>query len=286
MRERGFVGWLVLGAILLLVLNLPEPISRQTKASMREGLSPLQGLVSTIGRRFSRAAASIRGIGELATDHQEMFTELTRLQILNQEFKHLERENSELREQLQFTQRTDLALIPAEVIGRDISGWWQTIRLGKGAAERVGLNKAVITPYGLVGRTIDVSVRNSDVLLLSDPSCKVSAQIHRSKATGVLYGQGPSWKGRVICRMDFINKNAAVRVGDEILTSGMGGIFPAGLLIGHVVEVEQDASGLFQHADVLPATDLSALEVVFVLSEEDPLETLFNRRSVAQGEVP
>jgi rod shape-determining protein MreC len=267
MRERSFVVWVVLGAVLLAVLNLPNHVSRQAKAALRESIAPLQNAVSGFGRKVRESFRSVRGIGDAISENRKMTAELVRLRNEVHDLQALERENVQLRSQLQFFQGSERRLIPCEIIARDITGWWQTIRLGKGTGDGIAPNMAVVSSDGLVGKTVDVSARTCDVLLISDPGCKVSAQIARTGAFGVIEGTGPSGSGQVVCRMRFINKNIPVQAGDEVVTSGLGGIFPKGLLVGYVDKVFTDETGLFQQADVIPKADLGVLAYAFVVSE-------------------
>jgi rod shape-determining protein MreC len=143
---------------------------------------------------------------------------------------------------------------------------------------------AVVTPDGLVGKTVDVSLRTADVLLLSDPNCKVSARIARTGTFGLVSGTGPARDGAMLCRMEFINKDVPIRAGDQVLTSGLGGVFPPGLLVGYVDAVDLDESGLYQRADVVPRADLGRLTYVFVVfEEEDPIEEWLRKRDLSRG---
>jgi rod shape-determining protein MreC len=272
--------------LLLVVLNLPERVSDQAKSSVREGLAPLQEAVSGTGHRLREGVESLRGIGDLVSENRTMAGELVRLRNEARRLETLEQENIRLRQQLRFVESGARDLIPCEVIARDISGWWQTIRLQKGSADGVERNMAVVTTEGLVGRTVAVSPRTADVLLLSDPGCRVSAQIARMGVFGVLTGRGTSWKGQVSCVMDFINKNTPVRPGDEVVTSGLGGVFPKGLLVGYVDRVERDESDLYQRAYIIPKADLASLNYVFVVAQRsDPIvEMLRTRGMPGEGE--
>jgi len=278
MRDRGFVLWVVLAAVLLTVLNLPGPVSREAKAIFREGVVPLQRALSTFSRKISHGFTSVRGIGDLVDQNQLMSAELVHLRNEVRDLQLLETENCELRKQLQFIERSPRKLISCEVIARDISGWWQTIRLSKGASEGVAPDMAVVTLDGLIGKIISGSSRTADVLLISDPSCKVSAQIVRTGSFGVLRGTGGSGSRRPVCAMEFINKNLTIQEGDEVVTSGLGGVFPKGLLIGYVERIYPDDTGLFQRADVLPKADLDVLDYVFVVAEEgDEIEAYLQK---------
>jgi rod shape-determining protein MreC len=268
MRDRSIVLWVILGAVLLVVLNLPGAVSGQVKAVLREGISPLQGALSGCSRWVRESVRSVRGIGGLMRENQQMSAELVRLRNEVRDLQGLSQDNAELREQLQFVAQAKRRLTPCEVIARDITGWWETIRLSKGSSDGVSMDMAVITSEGLIGKTVDVSSRTCDVLLISDPVCKVSARIARTGAFGVVSGIGPARSGQAACRMEFINKNVPVLPGDEVVASGLGGIFPKGLLIGCVEKITMDETGLFQRADIIPKADLGMLTYVFVVAEQ------------------
>jgi rod shape-determining protein MreC len=268
MRDRSILLWVVLGAVFLVVLNLPDVVSSQAKAMLREGISPLQGALSGFSRWVRESVRSVRGIGGLMRENQQMSAELVRLRNEVRDLQALLQDNAELREQLRFIGQAKRQLTPCEVIARDITGWWETIRLSKGSSDGVSMDMAVITSEGLIGKTVDVSSRTCDVLLISDPVCKVSARIARTGAFGVVEGKGPARSGQAACQMEYINKNVPVLPGDEVVTSGLGGIFPKGLLIGYVDKIYADETGLFQRADIIPKADLGMLTYVFVVAEK------------------
>lgn len=216
-----------------------------------------------------------------------MSAELIHLRNEARDLRLLENENIELRRQLDFVRRTPRKLIPCEVIARDISGWWHTIRLNRGSGDGLVSPMAVMTMDGLVGRTVDVSLRTADVLLISDPSCKVSARIVRTGSFGLVSGTGETGAGRVLCTMEFMNKNVPILEGDEVVTSGLGGVFPTGLLIGYVEKVYRDKTGLFQRADVVPKADLGVLNYVFAVADEGgEIDEYLRRKPLSGGSNP
>ncbi len=276
--------WLILGAALLVALNMPETWSLRGKMAVREFLAPLQQLVSGVGYAARNWVLAVRNLGELAADNRRMAAELTRLRSEMRYLAALEHENVALRRQLQFWHRSERELIPAEVIGREISGWWQVVRVGQGFAAGVETDRAVVTPDGLVGHTLNVSVGTADVRLLSDPACNVSAWLPRADAHGVVAGRGLSPRGLPLLHMRFINKDRAIRAGDEVITSGLGGTYPAGLLIGHVESVTADPRGLYQSAEIAPAADIGRLTFCFIVAESrDPAAALLRQRTRAGG---
>ena len=134
---------------------------------------------------------------------------------------------------------------------------------------------AAVTKEGLVGKVASASARTCEVLLLTDPSCRVSCRIPRTGGFGILAGTGVPLRGEATlemlcaagpCRLDFVSREQRLLEGYEVVTSGHGGVFPEGLLVGHVARTGVDPSGLYQQADVQPAAPLHALRHVFVVT--------------------
>lgn len=270
MRQRNLTVWLGLLALLLAVLNLPPAASLRIKNLVRETIAPLQETATRMLRGLREGLASVRGLGGLVEENQRLSREVVSLLAQQRENKVLQRENEDLRRQLGFQARAAGGLVAGEVIARSRDGWWTTLRINKGGLDGLQPEQAVITMDGLVGKTVSVSDRTADVLLLSDPTCRVSAQILRTGSFGLVAGRGPSWEGQVVCRMEFINKNVPIVPGDEVITSGLGGVFPKGLLIGYVDRVYTDRSGLYQYADIISQADLGVLQYVFAVTRVSP----------------
>ncbi|MCA1809879.1 MAG: rod shape-determining protein MreC [Kiritimatiellia bacterium] len=246
-----------LAAAIITLLLLPEPARERLNAPLRDVFAPF----------FS----GWRGLGTLLPDpDRESELLLLREQVarLNGELRQvqsLDRENRELRGLLGLRQRTPGTPQAARIIARNVNTWWQIIRIDRGASHNVTSGLPVITAEGLAGRVTSTSARTSDVLLLIDPGCRVAGFISRLNAYGIVQGRGAALREPALCRMDFIAREMSVMPGDEVLTSGLGGVFPRGLLIGYVRNVRPDPSGLYQSAEVLPAVDFRNLQHVFVL---------------------
>lgn len=271
MKDRRWIALCAIGLVVLATMNLPDSASLRVKGAVRDGISPLQAALRGGVRELREIFRYIRGIGDLALENRALSEEIVYLRGEMRMARELERDNQMMRDLLGFVRRIPNQLVSCEVIGRDSTGWWQTIRLDKGATAGVAEGRAVITPEGLVGRTVSVSGRTADVLLLSDPSCKVSVRVARSGVFGVVEGLGSKPGEQPACRMDYISHTADVQEGDEVVTSGLGGLFPKGLLVGRIVRVELDPAGLYQSAWVASAADLGALEYAFVAATEEDL---------------
>ena len=266
MKRKGWTFWLGTGAILLIVLSLPASTSAGLKRAARDVLSPLQGVVASVSNRLSAARDVLAARGGLPDELSRLREDVVLLQHQLVEFEELRQENLLLRYQLSFLQRTERSPVAAEVLARDISGWWQTVRVDHGGTPAVRADQAVISSEGLVGKVLDTSRRTADILLITDPACRVAVQIGERGAFGILSGQGLSWRGSPACRLELINKDVRLQKGDPVFTSGLGGIFPRGLLVGHLDEITLDDNGLHQSATVTPVANLSDLRVVFILT--------------------
>ena len=271
MKDRRWIALCAIGLVVLAMMNLPDSASLRVKGAVRDGISPLQAALRGGVRELHEIFRYIRGIGDLALENRALSEEIVYLRGEMRMARELERDNQMMRDLLGFVRRFPNRLISCEVVGRDSTGWWQTARLDKGASSGVVVGRAVITPDGLIGRTVSVSERTADVLLLSDPSCKVSVRLSRSGVFGVVAGLGVKPGEQPACRMDFILQTADVQEGDEVVTSGLGGLFPKGLLVGRVSRVEMHEGGLYQTAWIDAVATLGELEYAFVAATEEDL---------------
>lgn len=169
-------------------------------------------------------------------------------------------ENERLKALLDFKESTDLELVPARVVGRSAAAWFRTLVLDKGSAGGVALDSPVVTPGGVIGRVYEVSPSASRVLLLTDANSSVDAIVQRTRAQVLVEGQlGPT------CRVLYLSRGDEAEPGDRVVTSGLGGVFPKGMLLGDIVRVEASPGDIFQHAELHPSADFSRLEEVFVV---------------------
>ncbi len=255
----------------LVVVFVPLPsLTLKGKGAVRGAMAPAERGASSIWQRFTEAAAAIRGIGGAVEENRELRSELTRVQAELDGLRGVEEDNLRLKRTLEFREASPHEMIPCDVVSRNISGWWNTVRLGKGLRDGIRENRAVISPDGLVGRTTEATPFTTEVLLVSDPACRVSAKLTRVNVFGMVRGTGNNLRGEPQARMEFINKDVEIRIGDEVVTSGLssgGGRFPKGVHIGYVEKVYKDDSGLFQYAEIIPRATVGLLDYVFVVSK-------------------
>lgn len=197
----------------------------------------------------------------LEQENKALKEELQGLKLQVNKYREAGLANQRLRALLNFKKSIPTPLMPAELVAFDPSGWFQTILIDKGKNEGVMQDMAVVSAEGLVGRVIGVSGRYAKVLLILDGNSAVDALVQRTRVRGILEGLGR----RDRCLLKYVQRNEDVQVGDQVITSGMGGVFPKGILLGKVGEVVRGNSGLFQRVEIEPAVNFSRLEEVMVV---------------------
>ena len=190
--------------------------------------------------------------------------------VLRQEVRALSetgRENIRLRELLNLKEHTAFHTVAARVIGRDSSNWWKSIQIDRGSNDGVRENLAVLNADGLIGKIISVTRGEARVLLLSDPNCKVSALLQDTRKLGVASGSDAAFSFSSRCVMTYVNRDAEVKPGENVITSGLG-VFPKGIFIGTVTRAQLNKqTGMYQDVEIKPAVDFRRLEEVIVILE-------------------
>ncbi|MFA7294973.1 MAG: rod shape-determining protein MreC, partial [Candidatus Omnitrophota bacterium] len=159
-----------------------------------------------------------------------------------------------------FKQKSPYRLVSARVIARSPDSWSSSVTIDKGRYNGIRRGMAVINPNGLLGRVIESSEATSKVLLINDPSQGVSSIVQRSRQEGLVSG---SLGGNLIMR--YLPIDAQITEGDIIITSELSQVYPKGLLVGKVISIGKEFSGLSRYAVVRPAVDLSSIEEVLVI---------------------
>lgn len=169
-------------------------------------------------------------------------------------------EKERLRQLLEFKNQAALPVTGARIIGFDFSIWYKCAFLDKGSSEGIKWGMPVINAAGVVGRVVEVYPEYAKVLLLIDRTSAVDAIVQRNRLRGILNGVGANR-----CFLRYIHKNQDVQIGDVVLASGLGGVFPRGMVLGTVTAVDKKVPGLFQEVEVEPAADFTRLEEVLVV---------------------
>jgi rod shape-determining protein MreC len=224
---------------------------------------------------FQRAYfATVRTIRDLVQDYILLVHVREENETLREQVVELERKNADLVEMaianerlrrfLNFKENIPNPTLPAELIGEDASSWFQTITINKGGIDGVEKGMVVVAAAGLVGHVINTSRDVSKVLLITDYNSSVDAICQDGRGRGIVQG-----KGRDLCDLKYVSRRDEVSLGSRVITSGLGGRFPKGLLIGTVARVEKKPHGVFQDVEVTPAVEFRKLEEIFVVLDTD-----------------
>jgi rod shape-determining protein MreC len=205
---------------------------------------------------------------DVRDENRELKREIDALRMENNQYRELLTSNKRLQTLLQFKETLNYPVLAVQVIGWDPTGWFESVIIDKGARSGLKVNMAVVNASGVVGRLVSVSPNYAKALLIIDQNSAVDCIIQRSREKSILKGYTSK-----ICKLDYVVKTSDVVVGDMVITSGMGRVFPKGLPVGEVVEVVNRPGELFKDIKVRPVVDFSKLEELLVILKEDPLST-------------
>ena len=263
MKIRKFVvlAASVAGCLVLLTLQ-----TRGYGATARD----LLALVTTpVQAGVSRAHRAAFGVWDTYRDWKNVRTENHRLRDENQQLRvealrvgETEDENRRLRHLLALQQRLPLTTLSGEIIARDWGGWIRALTVNRGRGDHVPRLTAVISPDGLIGRIVDVRPGASIIQVLTDPASTVGAHVVRTRTAGIVEGDA-----RGTLRFKYMARDGAgIQVGDVLVTSGQGGLFPRGIPIGRVRAIEDRGPALFYYAQLEPAVDFARVDEVLLVT--------------------
>ncbi len=262
-QKNYFVpGLAVLVAVLL--LSLPSGSVTRIRWVVGSWFLPLFG--------FASASQHIPAdLADAALPRHELLREIQTLRQQNDQLKvrafqadALEQENGQLRALLHWQSQAPWHLKAATVVMRDPANWWRTVQIDLGSRDGLRENLPVLTPDGLAGRISWVGINSSQVLLLGDPNCRVSAQVMDSPGDVGILGTGGPLDSSLL-DLNYLPGDAGLKPGQNVVTSGLGGVFPRGIPIGKIADSQTMEYGLTTQARVKLNVDLGALDHVFVL---------------------
>jgi rod shape-determining protein MreC len=263
------LGLLVVAA---LVLGGRIPLVAAIQGIALDAVAPLQELVTTSYQDVAGTGRSVATVDQLIEENARLKAENDRLARDAASAPELQRQNDELRQLLGLRQGgATWQWLPGRVIAFDANNLVRSITLDVGSGEGLVEGMTVMTPRGLVGKIVKIGRNAVVVLLITDPSSSVNAMVQRSRASGVVYGQrGPVGSSTLV--MKLIPQGEEIKVGDRVITSGLGGIFPEGVALGTVSQVRQKDTDMFQEATIEPYVDFGRLETAQVILNHQPVK--------------
>ena len=260
-------NYLAVGAVVLVVvllMSLPSRATSRLKLAIGSWFLPLFGLAGAAQQLPADLADSVLPRRELLKQVDALRRENQQLKEQQIQTAAIVRENNQLHALLDWQQNVPWKFKPANVVLRDPANWWRTVLIDLGSRDGIQTNMPVMTPDGLVGRVSAVNYLNSQVVLIGDQNCRVSALVdNTAQDMGVLIASDPLDNSLV--QIGYLSTKANLKAGQNVVTSGLGGVFPRGIPIGKIVDAQSAENGLATEARVKLNANLGALEQVLVL---------------------
>ncbi|MBV9009211.1 MAG: rod shape-determining protein MreC [Verrucomicrobia bacterium] len=263
MTRTSIIALVLFVAAVGYLLSFSTNGTRHLQAGVYQLLSPFLHTGSGLQKQITSVRSGLKSLEQLEAENNALRVENRSLRATNEALRDVEHEVNRLRHALNYRERASFKLVPAEVITRDASTWWRTVTINRGKADALDTDMPVVTDEGLVGKTTTVSENIAIVLLVSDENCRVAANVEGSREQGIVTGERVAGALAPPLNLNFLSKQANLQPGQKVYTSGVGGVFPAGLLIGTVKSFR--VRELDGQAQLTPAVDLAKLEDVFVV---------------------
>lgn len=258
-RLQFFIIATIIGLFVMMSQSQSEDSGSLFQAVVQTVTYPLQAAVNSVASTFTNLWSSYISLIDTNEENELLKQQLQDMEeIMNQ---HIENSVQfiRLRDQLLFASKKTTEKIFAEIIGESADNTHDIRLINRGSNQLVQRNYIVLRKEGLVGRIQSVSPFQSSVQLITDQRSRISALIQRNRIRGLIYGTHQGLEMRQI------NKQATIKIGDRVISSGLGGLYPKGLLIGWVREIRQQKHELFKTAILDSAVDFNLIEEVFVI---------------------
>jgi rod shape-determining protein MreC len=262
-RRTVVLASAILFSFLLLTMEVrrEETLTPFLKRLLLESVSPFLKATAYLKRSVGEIWEGYVDLRFVRQENLRLQEEIQALRTRLGTVEEAQRENLRLKNLIGLREREPFQVVAAGIVGRDATNWFQTLLIDRGSRHGIERHMGVIAPAGLVGQVMEASSSSARVQLISDPVSSVGVLLQGSRVTGLLVG-GQS--GRL--RIRYLPVRAEVRSGEVVVTSGLGGVYPKGILVGKVVAVDGRSGALFQEATVEPSVDFSQLEEVLVVT--------------------
>lgn len=265
LKRPHYIALIAVVLLVVVLLKLPTAGMARFKLAVSGLFLPLFGLAGSSAQLAEKAGNTVVPRSELQQQNDLLRRDNSQLRILQQQNDTALRENNRLRDLVGWQKQSRWKLKLARVIARDPANWWRTLQIDVGSRDGLQPNAPVLTTDGLVGRVSAVGTSRSQVLLLGDPSLRVGAVVEETRETGVILANTTNPLENNMIDFGYLSGNSALRPNQLVVTSGDGGVFPRGILIGSIVDVRSANYGLTREARVKLAAHINALDEVWVL---------------------
>ncbi|HEV8641122.1 MAG TPA: rod shape-determining protein MreC [Methylomirabilota bacterium] len=260
-RTLALLGSVIVVCLVLLTIQTRGHASR-TADLLALVTTPVQKGLAVVHRGAFGFWSTYVDWKNVRGENRRLREEIQRLRVEALAVTETAEENRRLRRLLDLRARLPLETLPGEIIAREWGGWVRSLTVNRGRADDVRRLTAVISPDGLVGRVVDVRPGASVVQVLTDPASTVGAHLLRTRAPGIVEGEP-----RGTIRFKYMARDGAgLQVGDLVVTSGQGGMFPRGIPIGRVRAIDDRGAALFSYAHLTPVVDFARIDEVLLVT--------------------
>ncbi len=263
---------LVLAAFTIACFLLPDQVTQSLRKGALEVFGPILRAGEKPEKFFSRVDTKLQTLDQVQAEVVKLKQQVADLTVQNQILQDKTAENQRLREMIGFRDASPYRLRACRVLSREPSSWWNSVQVNIGWGDDPDLAKdqPVVSPRGVVGKTGEVSKYVTNVILMVNENCSITATVDGTHDQGIIKGQGNFEEGSQRVMMEYLPKNSQVAPGEFVVTSDISPNFPAGLKIGQVIEVpplnnEFPTFGLYREAVVTPTADLNQLDELFIV---------------------
>lgn len=236
-------------------------------------ITPAEGVVSRLVSPISRIRDNLADADELRKENEQLKLRVDELTLQNRSAQDYIKENERLNELLHLRDgMIDKEVLAAKVISADSDNFSYTITINRGSADGIGIDNAVISTLGAVGRVSELGEHWARITTILSPEHAMGVKVSRTGDNAVLDGDGTLFRKNQ-CRLDYITGAGDLIAGDILVSSGMGGIYPPDITVGRIVEIRSDNSGTVDYATVEPTVDFSRLYEVLVITSWDTEST-------------
>ena len=228
-----------------------------------EVIGPFQTAISNVSNYVSGFWGKYLALLDVRNENEQLRQELQKYKIANIEYREALATNVRLQKLLELKESLPPPTLTAEIIGKDPSLWFRTLTINRGSSDGVQKGMPVVTVEGVVGQVLTSSPNYSKVLLATDPNSAIDVITQNTRVQGIVKGLG-----REAFALHYVLKSAEVEKADYVLTSGLGGVFPKGLMVGKVSDIQKSRRGMFQNIEIEPAVDFTQLEYLIIIMKK------------------
>ena len=283
-QSRPGIATLILAVTALLLMGADSHFAwtRHIRSALLSAIYPVQRVVSSPVLLAQAVSGEVAEHFRVHERNETLQKTVNRLQVENQELEALRRENDRLRQLLNEAQRLKREVSAAQIIAESPDPFHHTLTISRGQLHGAFLGQPVISAEGVVGQISAIAPLTAQVILLTDPNSGIPVLARNSRVRGILAGTG----NKDLLQLRYVPTSANIRKGDQLVTSGLGAVFPKGLKAARVVKVLRDPHSPFAEITARPAVPVSRLEDVLLLDLGGKGGPLPRSRPGANGEAP